>query len=430
MATGNITKRTVDALAPGARDVFLWDEKEAGFGVKITPAAKVSYVYQYRMGGRGTPTKRWTIGSHGGAWTAATARTEAERLARLVGQGIDPVEDAKRREREAATLGFAAYVETFTEGYLKTDWGDSWPSAKRYLEMHVVPVLGDLALPKITVSDLNPVFDKLRDRPATQRNVYAVLRKLFNWADKRDDIAASPMARMDTPAGVKSRKRVLSLDELFACWHASFELQAPRGALVRLLMITLQRRSEVAALPWTELSHNQQHWLLPGERSKNRQDHVVPLSEQALAEFDGLGWKRRGLVMPCSTGITPVSNFSDMKKALDKAMLPILQKRADERADAAKEDRHEVLLVPWRLHDLRRTGTTNLQALGFPIEVGERVINHHEGGEAAGIRAVYNLYEYLPEKTRALAAWGALLGNLVSDTSAVSNVVTLSSAPA
>lgn len=425
MATGNITKRTIDALTRGDRDLFLWDEKERGFGAKITPAGKISYVYQYRMGGRGTPTKRWTIGSHGGAWTAATARTEAERLARLVGQGVDPVEDAKLREREAATLGFSAYVETFTDGYLKTDWGSSWPSAKRHLEMHVVPILADTPLPKITVADLNPVFDKLRDRPATQRNVYAVLRKLFNWADKRDDVAVSPMAKMDAPAGVKRRKRVLSPDELFACWHASFTLDPPRGSLVRLLMITLQRRSEVAELPWTELSRDDQQWLLPGDRSKNKQDHMVPLSDLALAEFKALGWKRRGFVMPCSTGITPVSNFSDMKAALDKAMLPILQKLADERADAAKEDRHEVALAPWRLHDLRRTGTTNLQALGFPIEVGERVINHHEGGEAAGIRAVYNLYEYLPEKTRALDAWAARLANLISGAETASNVISL-----
>src|SRR3546814_2105511 len=115
-----------------------------------------------------------------------------------------------------------------------------------------------------------------------------------------------------------------------------------------------------------------------------------------------------------------------MKAALDKAMLPILQELADEKADAAGEERHPVELMPWRLHDIRRTGTTNLQALGFPIEVGERVINHHQGGEASGIRAVYNLYEYLPEKTRALNAWGEFLGRSEEHTSELQSLMRIS----
>lgn len=425
MPTGTITKRSIDALKPAAADTFLWDDREKGFGAKITPSGKITYVYQYRMGGRGTPTKRWTIGAHGGAWTAATARAEAERLAILVAQGVDPVEDKKRRDREAATLGFTAYIETFTDGYLKTDWGDTWPTAKRQLEMHVAPILCDKPLPSITVADLNPVFDKLRPNPATQRNVYAVVRKLFNWADKRDDIPASPMAKMDAPAGVKARKRILSPYEVVALWRASFTLEQPRGHFIRSLIATLQRRSEVAKLPWAELSHNQQSWLLPGERAKNEQDHFVPLNSIALDIFADRGWKSRGLVFPSSTGKTAISNFSDIKAALDKAMLPILQKLADERADELGEEKHEVELLPWRLHDIRRTGTTVMQSLGIPIEVTERVINHHQGGEAKGIRAVYNLYEYADEKRRALDAWGVWLEAKISGKENGANIIDL-----
>src|SRR3546814_8557697 len=109
---------------------------------------------------------------------------------------LDPVEDKHPRARQAATLGFSSYVDIFTDGYLKTEWGDSWPQAKRQLEMHVVPYLKDAPLPNIKVSDLNPVLDVLRDRPALQKNVNAVMRKLFNWAAKRDDIEKSPMATM------------------------------------------------------------------------------------------------------------------------------------------------------------------------------------------------------------------------------------------
>lgn len=428
MATAKLSKRTIDATHPGAKDIFVWDDDMAGFGLKVTSAGAKVFLYQYRLGGRGTKTRRWTIGRFGAPWTADKARDEAKRLAQLVDQGIDPMDALKRQRRVEATLGFKAYVETFTDGYLKAEWGDSWPQAKRQLEMHVIPHLGDSPLPTIGADQLNPVLDALIGRPALRRNVWAVMSKLFAWAEKRDDIDKSPMAKMAAPPAAKARKRILSPDELVAVWRASYQLEHPRGALVRLLMITLQRRSEVAEMPWSELKKDTDVWHLPGERAKNDQDHIVPLSDLAREEVAALGWKRRGLALPCSTGSTPVSNFSDMKAGLDRAMKPILQEMADMRADAESEPRHEMEWQPWRLHDLRRTGTTNLQALGFPIEVTERVINHHQGGETAGIRGVYNLYEYLPEKTRALQAWADHLRHLVTGASPTSNVIPLAKA--
>jgi hypothetical protein len=94
-------------------------------------------------------------------------------------------------------------------------------------------------------------------------------------------------------------------------------------------------------------------------------------------------------------------------------MLPILQKMADDRADALGEPREMVFLKPWRFHDIRRTGTTQMQALGIPIEVTEKVINH-KSGETAGIRGVYNLHAYTAEKRQALEAWGGYLERLIA----------------
>ncbi len=93
-----------------------------------------------------------------------------------------------------------------------------------------------------------------------------------------------------------------------------------------------------------------------------------------------------------------------------------------------QDETHEVILDPWRLHDLRRTGTTNMQRLRISIEVTERVINHHQGGEAAGVRGIYNLYEYQHEKTLALQAWADWLHNLVSGQVPGTNVVPLATA--
>src|SRR3546814_176738 len=213
-------------MRPGPKDAFLWDDELHGFGLKVTPSGAKSFIFQYRLGGRGAKTMRWTIGKLGSPWTPASARDEADRLSKLVSQGIDPVEDKHRRARQAATLGFSSYVDIFTDGYLKTEWGDSWPQAKRQLEMHVVPYLKDAPLPNIKVSDLNPVLDVLRDRPALQKNVHAVMRKLFNWAEKRDDIEKSPMAKMDVPPGVKrSEEHTSELQSLMRISYAVFCLK-------------------------------------------------------------------------------------------------------------------------------------------------------------------------------------------------------------
>jgi hypothetical protein len=140
MATGKISKRTVDATHKGARDQFLWDagdESVKGFGLKVTPAGKKVYLFQYRMHGTAT-TKRYTIGQHG-RLTPDEARTEAKRLGQLVEVGVDPIDDRANRERQATEkkasdqeLAFDAYCRTsavialggtlrsFSQGLLRT----------------------------------------------------------------------------------------------------------------------------------------------------------------------------------------------------------------------------------------------------------------------------------------------------------------------
>lgn len=230
------------------------------------------------------------------------------------------------------------------------------------------------------------------------------------------------MAKLDAPSGAKARKRVLSPDELLALWRATFELNDPFGPFVRLLICTLQRRSEVGGLVWTELHQERQLWHLPGGRAKNESDHLVPLNRLAVAELDAIKWKRRGLLFT-TTGKTPVSGFSRMKRSLDAKMLAELQKIYDQRADEAGEAAEVASIPAWRLHDIRRTGTTRMQGLRVPIEVTEKVINHLSG-EAAGIRGVYNLWEYLDEKRAALDAWSSWLSELLSGTD-TTNVIPL-----
>src|SRR5437762_310226 len=101
MPTARITKHTVDTVLAGPKDVFLWDDEVRGFGLRTTPTGAKSYVLQYRMGGRESPSRRYTIGRHGSPWTPQTARKEAERLLILVHQRVDPVQAEHERRRQA-----------------------------------------------------------------------------------------------------------------------------------------------------------------------------------------------------------------------------------------------------------------------------------------------------------------------------------------
>lgn len=431
MPTLKITQRTVEALAgEKGGDVLYWDsspEGPQGFGLRVTPNGVKSFIFQYRL--KGFPARRLTIGKYG-KLTVAQGRKIAQDHAYSVAKGLDPREAQRKKARDARTLGFAEYLDRFVTVYLKSEWPDSWEEAEKRLRNHALPKLKGKALPEITSTDVGDVLDAVRPQKALARNLYVLLKLLFDFAaaPERRDIDVSPMAGMKAPPAPKSRKRVLSPDEIVAAWRASYTLNGPQGPFVRLLFATLQRRTEVADLPWRETNKDARRWVIDGDRVKNDTDHLVHLNDLAVAELEGLGWKRRGLALT-TTGATGLSGFSKLKKKLDAAMFPILQKMADERAEALGEDSHPVTLDPWRLHDIRRSGTTALQALGFPVEVTEKVINHRSG-EVSGIKAVYNLYAYENEKRAALDAWGAYLDRLIKGADAASNVVALAEARA
>lgn len=205
MATGKVTKRTVDSLKTGLRDVFLWDTDRKGFGVKLTPTGKMVYILQYRMGGRASPVRRYTIGSHG-TWTPDGAGKEAQRMLVMVAQGTDPAREKQRTRIVATELAFDAYAQRFLEREVKPNWKRSYGFAESLLRIHIKPALGKTPLPSIGRADLVRLFDGLpANKPAVRRNSFAVLRRLFRWAKGRGDLDRNPLEGFEAlpslPAG-------------------------------------------------------------------------------------------------------------------------------------------------------------------------------------------------------------------------------------
>ena len=408
MPNQSITLRTIQSVTPDPhRDIYVWDPRLKGFGLRITPRGAQSFVFQYRVDGG--PARRKTIGPVGSPWTPATARKEAERLLVQVYQGIDPVEAKREAKRKKETLNFRAYSERFVELYLKPNWRGTWGSAQCTINNVFIPRWGNRPVHEITRADIVKVLDEYSDRPARRKEIHSLLRKFFNWATDRQDIDASPLAGMKAPKAVPSRRRVLSDEEIVALWRATENSGWPWGPFVRMLILTMQRRQEVAEMDWSEIDLNARRWTLPADRAKNDQEHVIPLTSLALAELQLLGPKRKGLVFT-TTGTTPVSGFFKGRSALHKDMILYLKaKQIEEGGNPGEID------VPnWRLHDIRRTGATHLQSLRVPVEVTESVLNHISGTRA-GVAGIYNRYKYDDEKRNALDAWDAKLQALLSD---------------
>ena len=457
MASTLITKRAVDAAKPGSSDYFIWDGvgKEAvkGFGLKVTPAGGKIYVYQYRIARPGeaerTPATRWTIGKHG-KLTPDGARKEAKRLSLLVAQGVDPrqqkldefaaQDEAERQAREQARiesdLAFSKVAALWLDYYEheKARRPSSISLAKLVVNRYLVPALGDKPMPHIGRADLQPILDAIPvRRKGIRRAVFAYASVLFGWAAKRGDIAANPLTLMVKPEAPKSRDRVLADGELAEVWNASQVISAPFGPFFRLLILTGQRRSEVAGMGWAELDRQAAAWTIPASRAKNGVAHIVPLSAPMIAELglkadsakgdeerpEEVTWPKTGYVLT-TTGKTPISGITKAKTALDAAITKA--RRGDE-----GELEQEVDPMPaWRIHDLRRTLATGLQRLGIRFEVTEAVLNHVSGAKG-GIAGIYQRHDWKEEKRSALDAWARHVAAIITPAEQ-GNVVSLTAA--
>lgn len=401
MPTGKITKRAVDSLSPGEKDILLWDEDLRGFGVKVTPTGSKIYLVQYRLGGRGVSTKRYTIRRHG-AWTPSAARQEAERVLRLADTGVDPQAKAVEHQQIEIDLRFEAYAERFLLDFGKRNWRPrTYASAESNLRRWITPTLKSKALPEISRREIRALFEKLpAASPALPRNLYALLRKLFAWAVENEDLERSPFEQMQSPKSVAPRERVLTDNELKEIIMCLGDLGPPFDRMFRLLMITGQRRDEVSGMNWVELNRSHAEWTIPGDRTKNAKVHIVPLNTNAIAELDSLAggviWPHQGFVFS-TNGRTPVSGYSRAKARLDRIL----------------SCRTPIAILPWRLHDFRRTFATNMQRLNVRFEVTEALLNHVSGSKS-GVAGVYQRHDWKLEKQNAMERWAGKLAALIA----------------
>ena len=266
-----ISKRSVDAMRPGAKDAYLWDAELAGFGLKVTPAGRKVYLVQYRLGGRAGRTRRVTIGTHG-AVTADEARREAKRVLGQVSAGRDPA--ALRDEARAAqTVG--SYLERFLDEHADAKLkGSTTTEYRRVSNLYVLPALRHRAIKDVNRTDIAKLHHAMKDKPYQANRTVAMLSKFFNWTEKhglRPD-GSNPCRHVEKYKEAK-RERFLSEAELARLGEALREAETAETAspwviaAIRLLTLTGARLSEVLTLRWDYLDFERATIRLPDSKT-------------------------------------------------------------------------------------------------------------------------------------------------------------------
>lgn len=421
------TQRLIDGLEcpDGKKDKLFFDDVQKGLAVRVTAGGSRTYLAQFTVAGG---KKRVPLGSVG-AISLAAAREAAQAILGEVAKGKDPA-----TERKAATAAAKAKKErdALTLDVLIGDWerlglAGNKPAyaaeATRALRKAYADLLNKPAA-EIDRKTVLKVHDKMvaAGKATTAARVVAYGKAAYSWAVKRGTLTANPFIGQPVQAP-RERDRVLSDSELAEIWTQT-AADTTFGAIVRMLMLTGQRRDEVAGMVWGELAPDLSTWMLPADRVKNSNPHLVPLPapvRELIATQPRLTRKDGEPDFVFSGRVGQFSGWSRCKERLDAAIHAARLKAAEE---AGEDPKAVKPMAPWVLHDLRRTLATGLQRLGVRLEVTESILNHTSGSRG-GIVGVYQRHDWRDEKTAALDAWAAHVMAVVSGKKTPHNVVPL-----
>jgi integrase len=380
-----LTTKFVENVKPGTTRREIPDGGCRGLYLVVQPSGRRAWAVRYRFGGK---TRKLTLDGIAGL---AEARLAAAAALRELELGDDPAVSKFDVEARAAKDAAARAADTvdnlaaqFIERHAKKRTRESsWRQTEHIFRDIVLPAWRGRVVHDIRRRDVIELIEAVaEDRPILANRVHAALSKFFNWLASRDAIVASPVAGVARPSKERARDRILSDDEIRLLWKAADAVGDPAGACVKVLLLTGQRRGEVAGMRRSEIDADL--WTLPPERTKNAQRHLVPLSRQVTEMIDALpviaGVDDQVFV---GAGGRKLAGFSHVKTALDTQMK---------------------LNVPWVLHDVRRTVASGMARIGIKLPVIERVLNH-KGESFAGIVGVYQRYDFSGEKRHALQLW-------------------------
>lgn len=352
------------------------DDVLPGFGVRVSSSGIKSFVLVM-----GRSRKRVTLGRYP-TISVQEARARAKELLAVRILGKDDVPPMKFEEAIPIFMG-ARYGDKYIKPRTSTE-------TERVLRRHFLPPFRHMQLSAIKPHEVARIVDRLHKTPSLAHHAFGAIRLFFRWAEGRQYVLRSPCVHLQAPRGSRPRERVLSRMEVKAVLRAARASDATYPTIVELLLLTGQRRGEIANLRAEWIDWEARTITLPGAVTKNKRVHVLPFGPRA-EELLKRG-KTKGYLFPGRGTDTPFDGWSKCKPKFDR----------------------DCPLPHWVLHDLRRTFATNMAMLGVPVHVTEKLLNH-VSGTFGGIVAVYQRHSYRDEMRVAMDKWEAAVAAMMAE---------------
>jgi integrase len=387
------------------------DLRQTGLVLRITSNNARSFAYRFRHP-HSRKTLRATIGPYP-ATSLEAARKRAKEMAAQVAGGANPI-DARNAEREAAP---SRTFEALAARYLKEHAARhkrprSAEEDRRNLAVHILPKWAKRDFRTIRRADVIEVIESIvsTGKHAAGNRVHSLISKVFSFAIDADLLEANPASRLRKRGVEKVGRRVLSDDEIRMFWRGVVLTPISRqvGLALRLALLTATRASEVAGARKAEFhdldNPDYAAWLVPGERAKNKRDHLIPLAPLAIETVKSAietTSPKDEFVFPTRLG---------RGRPIDRHTLTVAMARFAKslKGPAAKTWQQEHPTP----HDLRRTVSTRLARMGIAKEIRDRALNHVTSLRDPESRH-YNTHEYAREKREALNKWATEIQRII-----------------
>lgn len=389
-----LTDTKLRNLKPGDK-LYKVNDRD-GLYAAVTPAGAISFRYNYSVNGR---QETLTIGRYGtGGITLSEARELLNEAKKMVAAGKSPAREKARdkaRVKDAETFG--AWAEKWLRGYQMAD--STRDMRKSVYTRELKKQFGNQKLAEITHEDLRALTDAIVERgaPATAVHAREVVLQVYRWAIERGQKVENPaeMVRPTSIARFEPRDRALAPSEIGLMFRYMDRVgTSPQyRAAIKLLLLTMVRKSELSNAKWPEINFSEALWTIPKERMKRRNPHLVFLSRQALDIFIALKTFAGG-----SEYVLPSRYDSDvpMSAATLNRVMTLTYQAAQKKGEP---------LAKFGPHDLRRTASTLLHEAGYNTDWIEKCLAH----EQKGVRAVYNKAEYREQRVAMLQDWADMI---------------------
>jgi integrase len=378
-----LTDRTVAGLPRRPQVYFHPDPELVKHGIRVRPKGPGAFTVICRDAyGR----QRWIKIGSTDALTIAEARDKARAVIKRVEAGLEPFEPVKPRAESVAAVAANWLHRHVEKGGLRTAG-----ERRRIVEKYILPHWRDRVFVDIKRKDVAALLDYVEDRhgPPIADQVLATLRSMANWVQQRDDDYTPPFVRnmRRTPKQDRKRSRTLSDDELRKVWRAAGDAGA-YGAVIKLLLLTAQRRAKVLGMRWSDISPAGT-WTIPTEKREKGNPGSLQLPAQALAVLKDI---------PRFVGNDHVFAGNGGRPRTFKL---VWLKSNFERACGVSG---------WRVHDLRRTARSLMSRAGVLTEHAERTLGHAR----PAMESTYDVHAYSSEKAAALAKLAGLIDLIVN----------------